>query len=506
MRFGDARAILTEDDPRLRTPATAYGTAAAVDAGELGALAATLAAFRAAHGFGRAIAAPQIGVARRAIAVDLGAGPFLLLDPEITWRSDEHFELWDDCFSVPGRLVRVRRACSISLSFRDARFRPRRWSRLPPDLAELLQHEIDHLDGVLMTARAVAADAIRPATERADLVDRARPTHRLALADIARAAATIDPLFSGSPTYECEPLSAELGCVLTLKVETTNPIRSFKGRGADFFLAEEAAAGRGGALVCASAGNFGQALAYGCRARGRALTVFAARSANPLKLERMRALEARVVLAGDDFDAAKAAARQHAATHGATFVEDGREAAISVGAGSIAVELVAARRDLDAIVVPLGNGALLAGMARWIKATAPWIEVIGAVAAGAPAMARSWRARRVVETERAATIADGIGVRVPVPEALDDLAGLLDDIVEVDEAHLVAAMRHVHRHAGLVVEPAGVAGVAAVLADRSRYAGRRIATVLAGSNLSDSQIATWLVPGIASSPTEKSHD
>lgn len=502
MGFGDARTILTDGDPRLRVPATAYGDAAAVDAGELAALAATLAAFRAAHGFGRAIAAPQIGLSRRAIAVDLGAGPFVLLDPAITWRSDETFELWDDCFSVPDRLVRVRRARSISLAFRDAQFRPRRWSMLPADLAELLQHEIDHLDGVLMTERAVGADAIRPAAERAALVDGARPTHRLALADIARGAATIDPVFRNSPAYESEPLSAELGCVLTLKVETANPIRCFKGRGADFFLAEDAAAGRGGALVAASAGNFGQALAYGCRARGRALTVFAARGANPLKLERMRALEARVVLAGDDFDAAKAAARSHAATLGARFVEDGREAAISVGAGSIAVELLAARRDLDVVVVPLGNGALLAGMARWIKAAAPWIEVIGVVAAGAPAMARSWRQRRVVETASASTIADGIGVRVPVPEALDDLAGLLDDVVEVDEAGLIAALRLVHRHAGLVVEPAGVAGVAAVLADRARFAGRRVATVLAGGNLTESQIATWLVPGTASSPTE----
>ncbi len=502
MGFGDARAILTDGDPRLRVPATAYGDAAAVDAGELAALAATLAAFRAAKGFGRAIAAPQIGLPRRAIAVDLGAGPFLLLDPEITWKSDESFELWDDCFSVPDRLVRVRRARSISLSFRDIEFRPRRWSMLPPDLAELLQHEIDHLDGVLMTERGIGADAIRPASERAALIDGVRPSHRLAIADIARAAMSIDRVFRGSPTYECESLSAELGCALTLKVETANPIRCFKGRGADFFLADEAAAGRSGALVCASAGNFGQALAYGCRARGRALTVFAARSANPLKLERMRALEARVVLAGDDFDAAKAAARHHAVTHGTIFVEDGREAAISVGAGSIAVELLAVRRDLDAIVVPLGNGALLAGMARWIKAAAPWIEVIGVVAAGAPAMARSWRERRVVETAGATTIADGIGVRVPVPEALDDLAGLVDDVVEVDEADLVAALRLVHRHAGLVVEPAGVAGVAAVLADRARFAGRRAATVLAGGNLTDTQIANWLGSTIALSPSE----
>jgi threonine dehydratase len=146
-------------------------------------------------------------------------------------------------------------------------------------------------------------------------------------------------------------------------------------------------------------------------------------------------------------------------------------------------------------------------MARWIKAAAPWIEVIGVVAAGAPAMATSWRAGRVVVTERAATIADGIGVRVPVSEALADLAGLLDDVVEVDDDTLVAAMRAVHRHAGLVVEPAGVAGIAALLADRPRYAGRRVATVLCGGNLTDQQIAMWLGPRVVSpTATENPRD
>src|SRR5262249_1728296 len=155
--FDDVRSILTEGDERLRRICAPI---AEIDEGTrpgTAGLCRPLAASRGRHGFGRAIAAPQIGMACRAIAVDLGAGPFVLLNPQIVWRSEETFELWDDCFSIPDRLVRVRRHASISLTFRDSRFRLRRWSAFPRDLSELLQHEIDHLHGGLMTHRALRA-------------------------------------------------------------------------------------------------------------------------------------------------------------------------------------------------------------------------------------------------------------------------------------------------------------------------------------------------------------
>lgn len=126
------------------------------------ALQATLAAFRARHGFGRAIAAPQVGLPLRLVAMDLdrsgypdgGTGPLLLVDPEVVWRSAETFTLWDDCMSFPWLLVRVRRHRSLSVRFRDGDGRERRWERVGPALAELLQHELDHLDGVLALDRA----------------------------------------------------------------------------------------------------------------------------------------------------------------------------------------------------------------------------------------------------------------------------------------------------------------------------------------------------------------
>lgn len=121
---------------------------------------ATLARFRAEHGFGRAVSATQIGVARRFIALDLGEGPFTMFNPEITWRSGEKFTLWDDCMSFPFLLVRVSRDASIDVEFEDETGRRQRWERLDRAMSELLQHEIDHLDGVLAIDRAVDHDAI----------------------------------------------------------------------------------------------------------------------------------------------------------------------------------------------------------------------------------------------------------------------------------------------------------------------------------------------------------
>lgn len=457
--------------------------------GQIAALHRALADFRAQHGFGRAIAAPQLGISKRLICMHLGARPLTLINPEITWRSDGEFEVWDDCLSVPDVIVRVRRHRSISVTALDDRGRRREWLELPESLSELLQHEIDHLDGILMTDRAVDGDSVRPIAEHA-LVP--RPGHRLGLDAIERAARTIDPVFRASPQFVDGALSEALGAEVTLKLETANPIRSFKGRGADFFMAGLKASGDRSPLVCASAGNFGQALAYCAGKRGLALTVFASAAANPQKVERMRRLGARVKLEGQDFDAAKDAARRHAEQTGARMVEDGREAAISEGAGSIAVELLADDSVYDDILVPLGNGALLAGVARWFKAASPSTRVFGVCSSVADGMRRSMLSGKLVHSDSVATIADGIGVRVPVPEALDDLRGLVDDVLAVDDAAIVDAMRLLFEGSGLVAEPAGAVGIAALLTDR-RFSGRRVATILCGSHVTPASLRAWLL-------------
>ena len=155
-----AAAVLLVGDPRLRRVAAPASRTEPGLVDDVATLHATLARFRREHGFGRAIAATQIGVGRRCIALNLGEGPFTMFNPEIVWRSGETFTLWDDCMSFPFLLVRVARNASVDVAFEDEAGRRQRWERLDRATSELLQHEIDHLDGVLALDRALDRDAI----------------------------------------------------------------------------------------------------------------------------------------------------------------------------------------------------------------------------------------------------------------------------------------------------------------------------------------------------------
>jgi threonine dehydratase len=312
---------------------------------------------------------------------------------------------------------------------------------------------------------------------------------RLSLERIEEAARTIDPVFTNTPQFEVESLNNFLSLRLVCKIELCNPIRSFKGRGADYFV--QRLENRSAKLVCASAGNFGQGLAFSARKHNLKLTVFAAKTANQLKLEKMKQLGADVRLEGEDFDAAKQAARIFAAEQGSLFVEDGLESAISEGAGTIGLELSRLPETLDVVLVPLGNGALINGIGRWMKAQSPSTQIIGVCAEGAPAMERSWRAQSVVETEGVNTIADGIGVRVPVVQALEDMQRVVDDVVLVEDSVILQAMNLLFSGLGLIVEPAGAVGVAAALRYKERFAGVRVATPLCGGNVTTEQMREW---------------
>jgi threonine dehydratase len=299
----------------------------------------------------------------------------------------------------------------------------------------------------------------------------------LSLDRIAEASHIIDPVFLRTPQYADALLDAALGRHVVVKVETANPLRSFKGRGADFLMGRLAP---GPTVVCSSTGNFGQAIAYAGRRRNRDVEVFVPENVNPVKLARMRAFGARVSLAGHDSAAAEAAAREHVAAAGdRVYIEDGRETAIAEGAGTIGVELLASG-PFDAIVVPVGDGALITGVARWVKDRAPSTRIVGVCASGAPCMAESWRARRPVSTPMSNTIAEGIEVRVPVPESVARLVELVDDMVLVDDDDLLRAMRLSRDTIGVLLEPSGAAGMAAI--QQELVAGERLATVLTGSN------------------------
>ena len=318
----------------------------------------------------------------------------------------------------------------------------------------------------------------------------ARDTDALEPDAIRAALATIDPVFTRSPQFVHGGLSARAGRPVVVKVETVNPIRSFKGRGTWHAVRElvgEGTIGPDRPLVVASAGNFGQGVAFAGRALGVPTTVFAALSASPIKVARMRALGATVIQDGHDFDAARAAAETHARATGSHLLVDGQDPRISTGAATLALELteaVAAGRlpALGTAYVPVGNGALIIGVGAWLRSAAPDCRVVGIQADAAPSMTLSWQQGRVVETKSADTYADGIASRVPVPEALELMVGRVDDMRLVSEAGLHDAEAELSAELGITVEGAAAASWAAVLADRQPAEGAAL-VIVTGSNV-----------------------
>jgi threonine dehydratase len=306
---------------------------------------------------------------------------------------------------------------------------------------------------------------------------------------IRAAVGRVPAAFRAMPQFVAEPLRAAVGRPVVVKAESANPIGCFKGRGTwlavDALLAAGAVGERSG-LVAASAGNFGQGVAYAARAQGVPFVVFAATTANPAKVAAMRRLGADVRQAGEDFDAARQAAAEHAADSGWRLIVDGEDPWIAIGAGTLAVELTDAIAGgdlpaLDAFYVPVGNGALIAGVGTWLKAAAPRTRVVGVQAAGAPAMTLSWRERRPIETATVNTVADGIAARVPVPEALEIMLRSVDDMVLVDDAAILDAQRELAAALPFTVEPSAAAAWAAM--QNAPAGAGAIGFILTGGNV-----------------------
>lgn len=314
---------------------------------------------------------------------------------------------------------------------------------------------------------------------------------RLDTARVRAARQVINPLFLDTPLFRCEALEPSLGCTVSVKLETANPVRSFKGRGTEVVASLLADSGSR-AVVCASAGNLGQALAWSGRGRGIDVTVVASRFAPAVKLDRIRALGAKLELVDGDHELARERAAAIARHDGIRLLEDSLDLETCEGAATIGLELLNAAPSFDAVLVALGGGALATGVGHVLKASAPEVEVICVQPLGAPALTQSWRQRRIVTTERSDTIADGVAGRFPIPEVLDDLLVTADDAVLVQEASIIAGMQVLFDHAGLVVEPSAALGIAAILEDRDRFAGRHVVTIVCGSNVDMNAYRRWV--------------
>jgi threonine dehydratase len=307
--------------------------------------------------------------------------------------------------------------------------------------------------------------------------------------DAIRAAhARIHPAFRNSAQYVNDALSSRLGVPVIVKVETANPIRSFKGRGTSIAvaaLAEDGSIGPDRAIVCASAGNFGQGVAFAARELGIPAVVFTSRHANAGKVARMRGLGAEVVQVGDDFDEARAVSEAHVAERGGHLLVDGADARISSGAATVALELTdavaAGTLPSPAVVsVPVGNGALVVGVGSWLRSTLPDCRIVGVQAEGAAAMTLSWRLGRATDTASVSTYADGIASRIAIPEAVELMTGRVDDMLLVGDDALRAAQEELTDALGITVEGAAAASWAGLLAG-ARPEGPAV-VIVTGSN------------------------
>jgi threonine dehydratase len=298
----------------------------------------------------------------------------------------------------------------------------------------------------------------------------------LLLERIEEAARVIDPALLNTPQFSDPTLSEALGRDVVVKLENVSPIGSFKGRGADYFVG---GLGRlDERLVTATAGNWGIGLAYAGRHHGVGVDIFADSSARAGKVTRMRAFGANVTAVDGDVDDAFDAARELVDREpGYRLVTDGEPAAIAEGHGTIGVELLRGG-TLDAVVVQVGDGALISGIARWVKEHSPETRVVGVCASGAPAMRMSIDAGRPIRTEAARTIAGGLAISQPIAASFNRVRALVDELVLVEDDDIRVAMVVIADTLGVLVEPSGAAGVAAVR--RHPLPGERVAVVLTG--------------------------
>jgi threonine dehydratase len=302
--------------------------------------------------------------------------------------------------------------------------------------------------------------------------------------DVARARAAVGDVARHTPVLPSATLSERAGGAnVLLKAESLQRTGSFKIRGA---LNKLAAVGEGCSrgVVCGSAGNHAQALAFAARARGVPCEVFMPAEASIGKAEAAQALGATVRLAGAAVDDCVLAARERAAETGMVFVHPFDDPDVVAGQGTLGLELLDDVPDLAKVVVPIGGGGLGSGVAIAVKSARPDVEVIGVQAETVAPFPASLRAGEPIEAPQALTIADGIAVKRPGKLTLGLIAEWLDDVVVVAEDDVAEAMVMLMEKAKLVVEGAGAVGVAALLAGVTGAASQgSTVVVLSGGNV-----------------------
>ncbi len=307
-------------------------------------------------------------------------------------------------------------------------------------------------------------------------------TPGVTLRDIEAAAARLQGQVLDTPCVESRTLGQILGCQVFLKFENLQFTASFKERGALNKLALLVEAGEPiKGVIAASAGNHAQGVAHHAQRLGLRAVIVMPRFTPTVKVERTRGFGAEVVLHGDGFDAAREHALQLAAEQDLRFVHPFDDAAVIAGQGTIALEMLRQQPDLDTLVIAVGGGGLISGIASAARALKPGLQIVGVQAARFPAMVNAIKG--TAHEQGTSTIAEGIAVGRPGEITRAIIGRLVDDLVLVDEGDIEQAIVMLLEIEKTLVEGAGAAGLAALVKEPQRYAGRKVGLVLCGGNI-----------------------
>ena len=317
----------------------------------------------------------------------------------------------------------------------------------------------------------------------------------LTLADVEAAAERIGDAVVRTPTSHSRTLSKIAGCDIWLKFENLQFTAAYKERGALNALLTMDETRRNRGVIAASAGNHSQGLSYHGTRLGVPVTIVMPKTTPMVKVMQTEAVGGKVMLEGETFDEAYATARSMEKQLGLTFVHPFDDPVVAAGQGTVALEMLADAPELDAIVVPIGGGGLISGMATVARATRPEMEVLGVQAALYPSM--YGRMKHEAMACGGDTLAEGIAVKEPGEFTSKIIESLVDDILLVSEAELEKSVSLLLQIEKTVVEGAGAAGLAAVLAHPARFAGKKVGLVLCGGNIDTRLLANVLLRDLA---------
>ncbi|MSQ15629.1 MAG: threonine ammonia-lyase [Dehalococcoidia bacterium] len=319
------------------------------------------------------------------------------------------------------------------------------------------------------------------------------------LEQIMQAQRVVEGHINHTPVLTSASLSKMAGCELFLKAENLQRTGSFKVRGAINKLSSLTSEQRTHGVVAASAGNHAQGVAIAALNLGIPATIVMPEGASLAKVAATRGYGADVILHGRDFDEAAAHARQLREERSLTLIPAFDDELIIAGQGTIGLELVKEAPDMEMVVVPVGGGGLISGIALAIKGLLPHVKIVGVQSSSAPAAAISYRSKTMETVRPGDTIADGIAVGKPGELTLPMMLELVDDMVQVDDEEISQAMVLLLECCKLVVEGAGAVGVAALLSGKVPCQGSKVVSILSGVNIDVSLLDKIVEHGLTTS-------